>query len=92
MTSEEIVTTLREYDTDAGYAAATLIESQANEITSLKTKLAYAEDAAAKGDLARQNACGMEMQIAELKSQNERLVKVLDNFVTKGHLTLSEFE
>lgn len=45
------------------------------ELAELKTKLAYAEDAAAKGDLARQCAGGMELEIKELKESNAKLVK-----------------
>lgn len=82
MTGEEIVKTLRTRSRDGYYVleheAATLIESQSREIATLKTQLAYAEDSAAKGDLARQNAGGMEMEIAELKSQNAKLVKALE--------------
>lgn len=75
MTSEEIVKDLR---CESGrplllHEAATLIESQAQTIAELTTKLAYAEDAAAKGGLARQNASGMEMEIAELQEQLKNL-------------------
>ncbi len=43
-------------------------EGQFREIEELKTKLTYAEDAATKGDLARQQCGGMEMEIVELKA------------------------
>lgn len=39
----------------------------------LKTKLLYAEDAANKGDLARQKAAGMELEIKELREDKDRL-------------------
>lgn len=51
----------------------TLIEHQQKEIAELKTKLTYAEDAAAKGNLARLHAGGMEMEIAELRKDKEGL-------------------
>ncbi|MEC6481892.1 hypothetical protein VXS82_00890 [Pseudomonas aeruginosa] len=46
-----------------------LAEAQAlrEEVAALRTKLAMAEDAAAKGDAARQQCGGMEMEIEELR-------------------------
>jgi len=92
MTTDEIVASLRvraavhrsnqrnatAADEDA---AATLIESQASEIAILKTQPAYAEDAATKGDLARQTAGGMEMEIEELRNA---LGGLLEGCVIKG--------
>lgn len=43
----------------------------------LETKLQYAEDAAAKGELARQTAAGMEMEINELKESRKELERAL---------------
>lgn len=43
------------------------------EIDTLKQKLAYAEDAAAKGDLARQNAAGMELLIDTQRDKIKQL-------------------
>ncbi|MFU4253934.1 hypothetical protein ACM7DM_26830 [Pseudomonas aeruginosa] len=39
------------------------------EVAKLRTKLAMAEDAAAKGDAARQQCGGMEMEIEELRAE-----------------------
>ncbi|MFU4952055.1 hypothetical protein ACM7ZP_17315 [Pseudomonas aeruginosa] len=39
------------------------------EVAKLRTKLAMAEDAAAKGDAARQQCGGMEMEIQELRAE-----------------------
>ncbi|HBO4166791.1 TPA: hypothetical protein L4T92_001385 [Pseudomonas aeruginosa] len=46
-------------------------EAQAlrEEVAALRTKLAMAEDAAAKGDAARHAAGGMEMEIEELRAE-----------------------
>ncbi|MGK8389826.1 hypothetical protein [Pseudomonas aeruginosa] len=46
-------------------------EAQAlrEEVAKLRTKLAMAEDAAAKGDAARQQCGGMEMEIEELRAE-----------------------
>lgn len=38
----------------------------------MRTKLLYAEDAAAKGDKARQNAAGLEEEIKELRTRAEK--------------------
>lgn len=49
-----------------------------DQLIKMERKLVYAEDAAAKGDLARQTAGGMEMEIAELKerlAEAERLLR-----------------
>ncbi|MFU3535394.1 hypothetical protein ACM7JT_20350 [Pseudomonas aeruginosa] len=53
---------------DADYAKLEA-EAQAlrGEVAALRTKLAMAEDAAAKGDAARQQCGGMEMEIEELR-------------------------
>ena len=47
-------------------------------IKELEREKAYAEDAATKGDLARQNAGGMELRISALESDLAQLVKELD--------------
>ncbi|HBO7839596.1 TPA: hypothetical protein L5A16_006788 [Pseudomonas aeruginosa] len=43
------------------------VEQLSQEVSALRTKLAMAEDAAAKGDAARQQCGGMEMEIEELR-------------------------
>lgn len=65
------------------------------EIERLKQKLAYADDAAAKGELARQNAGGMELQIEaqrdkikELEEANTQLMQDL----LKGSIRIAEAE
>lgn len=45
----------------------------ASDYDALAAKLAMAEDAAAKGDAARQQCGGMEMEIDRLKAENEAL-------------------
>lgn len=44
-------------------------EETDKEVVVLRTKLAMAEDAAAKGDAARQQCGGMEMEIEELRAE-----------------------
>lgn len=53
---------------------ALMAEQQAKE---LRAQLAMAEDAAKKGDLARQNAAGMEMEIGEFMAQLEGYREIL---------------
>ncbi len=48
---------------------------------SLEAENAYANDAAAKGELARANAAGMEMRIAELEAQLESARGILQRLV-----------
>ncbi|HEP9454390.1 TPA: hypothetical protein VDV69_006166 [Pseudomonas aeruginosa] len=43
------------------------VEQLSQEVSALRTKLAMAEDAAAKGDAARHQCGGMEMEIEELR-------------------------
>ncbi|WP_216075991.1 hypothetical protein, partial [Acinetobacter baumannii] len=52
-----------------GLYDALAAEAQAlrEEVAALRAKLAMAEDAAAKGDAARQQCGGMEMEIEELR-------------------------
>ncbi|HEH9446319.1 hypothetical protein [Pseudomonas aeruginosa] len=59
---------VKDHVTDAEYAKLAA-EAQAlrEEVAKLRTKLAMAEDAAAKGDAARQQCGGMEMEIEELR-------------------------
>ncbi|HCE7209821.1 TPA: hypothetical protein NIB84_000758 [Pseudomonas aeruginosa] len=45
------------------------VEQLSQEVSALRTKLAMAEDAAAKGDAARQQCGGMEMEIEELRAE-----------------------
>ena len=44
-------------------------DSLAAELAACREQLAFANDAAAKGDLARQTAGGMEMEIQELRAR-----------------------
>ena len=46
-------------------------DALAAELAACREQLAYANDAAAKGDLARQTAGGMEMEIQELRARLE---------------------
>lgn len=63
-------------------------DSLSAAIADLTTKLAYAEDAASKGDLARQNAGAMEIQIAELQSwKSEAEGELVKNGMTMADLT-----
>lgn len=59
--------------------------SSANaKVAELQTKLAYAEDAAEKGRLARENAGGMEMGIADMEKQvaeHWRTIRKLDDSI-----------
>ncbi|HHH9284722.1 TPA: hypothetical protein ACP31N_001053 [Pseudomonas aeruginosa] len=48
-------------------------ECAEQEVAALRTKLAMAEDAAAKGDAARQQCGGMEMEIEELRAEAKAL-------------------
>ncbi|WP_342125720.1 hypothetical protein Q7585_06515 [Pseudomonas aeruginosa] len=59
---------VKDHVTDAEYAKLAA-EAQAlrEEVAALRTKLAMAEDAAAKGDAGRQQCGGMEMEIEELR-------------------------
>lgn len=47
------------------------------QLAEKETQLQYANDAATKGDLARLQAGGMEMQIAELTAQNAQIFTAL---------------
>ncbi len=49
-----------------------IIDAQRQKIAELEQQLAMATDAAAKGDLARQNAGGMELRIQELEKDAAR--------------------
>jgi hypothetical protein len=62
-----------------------LIRDLVRENADLRTKLTYAEDAASKGDLARQNASGMEIRIKELEDENKELREALEGMM-KGQV------
>ncbi len=49
------------------------VEQLSQEVSALRTKLAMAEDAAAKGDAARHQCGGMEMEIEELRENAAKL-------------------
>lgn len=50
----------------------------AKDYDALAAKLAMAEDAAAKGDAARQQCGGMEMEIEELRAEAQALGRIVD--------------
>lgn len=60
----------------ANYAAQ--IRTLIDRNKELETKLLYAEDAASKGDLARQQAGGMELEIKELRERLDAAEKELE--------------
>lgn len=55
---------LSKEDADGDWYSADDVDAR---IAELERRLTFAEDAAAKGELARQNAGGMEMRISELE-------------------------
>lgn len=59
-------------------------EAQAlrEEVAKLRTKLAMAEDAAAKGDAARQQGGGMEMEIQELRENAANLAAFAQEIIS----------
>ncbi|EOZ4999692.1 hypothetical protein ACQRUU_005455 [Pseudomonas aeruginosa] len=59
-------------------------EAQAlrEEVAALRTKLAMAEDAAAKGDAARQQCGGMEMEIQKLREQAAKLAAFAQEIIS----------
>ncbi|MGQ9996746.1 hypothetical protein, partial [Pseudomonas aeruginosa] len=59
-------------------------EAQAlrEEVAALRAKLAMAEDAAAKGDAARQQCGGMEMEIQELREQAAKLAAFAQEIIS----------
>lgn len=74
MSDQEIITTwVKQADGITRPVAYILLEKYYH----LQTLLAYAEDAAQKGRLARENAGGMELQIAELTERLAKYEKVL---------------
>ncbi|HHK3934938.1 TPA: hypothetical protein ACQSRZ_000116 [Pseudomonas aeruginosa] len=54
----------------------------AYDYDALVAKLAMAEDAAAKGDAARHAACGMEMDIQELREQAAKLAAFAQEIIS----------
>ncbi|WP_217269213.1 hypothetical protein [Pseudomonas aeruginosa] len=69
-----------EHDAYAKLAA----EAQAlrEEVAALRAKLAMAEDAAAKGDAARQQCGGMEMEIEELRENAAKLAAFAQEIIS----------
>ncbi|KAA5613963.1 hypothetical protein F3H16_27740 [Pseudomonas aeruginosa] len=63
---------------------ALVAEAQAlrEEVAALRAKLAMAEDAAAKGDAARQQCGGMEMEIQELREQAAKLAEFAQEIIS----------
>ncbi|MFU5104840.1 hypothetical protein ACM7ZS_11240 [Pseudomonas aeruginosa] len=59
-------------------------EAQAlrEEVAALRTKLAMAEDAAAKGDAARQQCGGMEMEVQELRENAAKLAAFAQEIIS----------
>ncbi|HHH9242598.1 TPA: hypothetical protein ACP31B_001801 [Pseudomonas aeruginosa] len=68
-------------------------EAQAlrEEVAKLRTKLAMAEDAAAKGDAARQQCGGMEMEIEELR-ENAAKLAIFAQEIISGALEGGSFD
>ncbi|MER1100237.1 hypothetical protein AAA604_02545 [Pseudomonas aeruginosa] len=68
---ESVVPYASEHGQYVRYADYAKLEAEAQalreEVAALRAKLAMAEDAAAKGDAARQQCGGMEMEIEELR-------------------------
>lgn len=52
------------------------------EVAKLRTKLAMAEDAAAKGDAARQQCGGMEMEVQELREKAAKLAAFAQEIIS----------
>ncbi|WP_236081656.1 hypothetical protein [Pseudomonas aeruginosa] len=67
-----------------GLYDALAAEAQAlrEEVAALRTKLAMAEDAAAKGDAARQQCGGMEMEIQELRENAAKLAAFAQEIIS----------
>ncbi|WP_236080515.1 hypothetical protein [Pseudomonas aeruginosa] len=61
---------------------ADLIVSLRTEVAALRTKLAMAEDAAAKGDAARHQCGGMEMEIQELRENAAKLAAFAQEIIS----------
>ncbi|HCL3799530.1 TPA: hypothetical protein N2B48_003560 [Pseudomonas aeruginosa] len=57
-------------------------EETDKEVVVLRTKLAMAEDAAAKGDAARQQCGGMEMDIQELRENAAKLAAFAQEIIS----------
>ncbi|HHK0377678.1 TPA: hypothetical protein ACQQJB_001824 [Pseudomonas aeruginosa] len=74
---------VKDHVTDAEYAKLTA-EAQAlrEEVAALRAKLAMAEDAAAKGDAARQQCGGMEMEIQELRENAAKLAAFAQEIIS----------
>ncbi|MFU3767960.1 hypothetical protein ACM7PA_08425 [Pseudomonas aeruginosa] len=74
---------VKDHVTDAEYAKLAA-EAQAlrEEVEALRTKLAMAEDAAAKGDAARQQCGGMEMEIQELRENAAKLAAFAQEIIS----------
>lgn len=58
------------------------VEQLSQEVSALRTKLAMAEDAAAKGDTARQQCGGMEMEIQELRENAAKLATFAQEIIS----------
>ncbi|MGC6863567.1 hypothetical protein ACP0H8_05835 [Pseudomonas aeruginosa] len=66
-----------------GYADLPLrVKTVVEEVAALRTKLAMAEDAAAKGDAARQQCGGMEMEIQELRENAAKLAAFAQEIIS----------
>ncbi|WP_316963142.1 hypothetical protein [Pseudomonas aeruginosa] len=74
---------VKDHVTDAEYAKLAA-EAQAlrEEVAALRAKLAMAEDAAAKGDAARQQCGGMEMEIQELRENAAKLAAFAQEIIS----------
>ncbi|WCV87999.1 hypothetical protein KK198_16095 [Pseudomonas aeruginosa] len=58
------------------------VEQLSQEVSALRTKLAMAEDAAAKGDAARHQCGGMEMEIQELRENAAKLAAFAQEIIS----------
>lgn len=68
---------MEQIDMDLVSALESRLDGLNTRIAELERDLALANDAAAKGDLARANAGGMEMRIKELEHENTSLGEVM---------------
>lgn len=87
----ELETAIKELH-EAGTAVANRRDELVARIAELEKQLAMANDAAAKGDLARQNAGGMEMRISELEEHVRLLRSQLHGIINlKDLVTPSQY-
>ncbi|HGK6933849.1 TPA: hypothetical protein ACJ5RV_002425 [Pseudomonas aeruginosa] len=71
---------MTEEEHDAKLAAET--QALREEVAALRAKLAMAEDAAAKGDAARHQCGGMEMEVQELRENAAKLAAFAQEIIS----------